>query len=330
MGIHDRDYYRAESKYLGADARVQACVVLTVIYVSVFLLQLATREENFAGQLGQSPVTALMELRASKVMEGEVWRVFTYAFVHDPNNIFPIAFNILFLVFFGRHVEDIYGWKEFLAYYLCSGVLAGLAFVLASTAAQNGGALFGPAASVTATLFLYALHFPRRTILLFFVIPCPVWFVVVFNVLNDVVGFFGGRLHPAAFVAHAAAAGFAYVYFHYSLRVVNWLPGLPSGAARRKKSKPKLHLFEGTPDDDLKSSTAGSGIPAAPAYASAHAGTSGGPTPSTNLDEHLEAKLDEVLEKVKKHGQESLSEDERAVLFRASEIYRKRRKSGGA
>ena len=47
------------------------------------------------------------------------------------------------------------------------------------------------------------------------------------------------------------------------------------------------------------------------------------------MDEHLEAKLDEVLEKVKKYSQESLSEEERAVLFRASEIYRKRRKSGG-
>jgi hypothetical protein len=47
------------------------------------------------------------------------------------------------------------------------------------------------------------------------------------------------------------------------------------------------------------------------------------------MDEHLEAKLDVVLEKVKKHGQESLNEDERAILFRASEIYRKRRKKIG-
>jgi hypothetical protein len=43
------------------------------------------------------------------------------------------------------------------------------------------------------------------------------------------------------------------------------------------------------------------------------------------MDEHLEAKLDEVLEKVKQHGQDSLSETEREILFRASEIYRKRR-----
>ena len=42
-----------------------------------------------------------------------------------------------------------------------------------------------------------------------------------------------------------------------------------------------------------------------------------------------QAKLDEVLEKVKKHGQDSLTDDERAVLFRASEIYRKRRKQIG-
>jgi hypothetical protein len=35
------------------------------------------------------------------------------------------------------------------------------------------------------------------------------------------------------------------------------------------------------------------------------------------------------LDKVKKHGQDSLTDDERAVLFRASEIYRKRRKQIG-
>jgi len=34
-----------------------------------------------------------------------------------------------------------------------------------------------------------------------------------------------------------------------------------------------------------------------------------------------------VLEKVQKHGKDSLTEGEREILLRASEIYRKRRQS---
>jgi hypothetical protein len=46
------------------------------------------------------------------------------------------------------------------------------------------------------------------------------------------------------------------------------------------------------------------------------------------VDEHLEAKLDQVLEKVARSGKESLTEDEREVLLKASEIYKKRRRPG--
>ena len=46
---------------------------------------------------------------------------------------------------------------------------------------------------------------------------------------------------------------------------------------------------------------------------------------SSDVDEHLDAKLDAVLEKLSRHGRESLTESERAILQRASEIYKKKR-----
>jgi hypothetical protein len=50
------------------------------------------------------------------------------------------------------------------------------------------------------------------------------------------------------------------------------------------------------------------------------------PRPKEAADENLEAKVDQVLEKVSKHGQESLTPEERDILFKASELYKKRRK----
>jgi hypothetical protein len=50
------------------------------------------------------------------------------------------------------------------------------------------------------------------------------------------------------------------------------------------------------------------------------------PSPrSGDVDEHLEAQVDAVLEKVSRHGQDSLTDSEREILFRASEVYKKKR-----
>jgi len=45
------------------------------------------------------------------------------------------------------------------------------------------------------------------------------------------------------------------------------------------------------------------------------------------VDEQLEAKLDQVLEKVARFGRESLTSEEQQILQRASEIYKRRREN---
>ena len=47
--------------------------------------------------------------------------------------------------------------------------------------------------------------------------------------------------------------------------------------------------------------------------------------PAADVDEQLEAKLDAVLEKVARSGQASLTDTERQILLRASEVYKRRR-----
>ena len=46
---------------------------------------------------------------ALAVLHGWIWQFVTYAFVHDPGSIWHILFNMLFLWWFGRDVEDLYG-----------------------------------------------------------------------------------------------------------------------------------------------------------------------------------------------------------------------------
>jgi hypothetical protein len=42
-------------------------------------------------------------------------------------------------------------------------------------------------------------------------------------------------------------------------------------------------------------------------------------------EEQLEAKMDAILEKISRSGKESLTESERQVLLRASEVFKRRR-----
>ena len=81
-----------------------------------------------------------------------------------------------------------------------------------------------------------------------------------------------------------------------------WLPGRI--ALPRFRSRPKLRVYRPEPRPE-------------PVTAA---------VPRSEPDAHLEEELDAVLEKVARHGRDSLTERENQILMRASEIYKRRRK----
>ena len=145
MGIYDRDYYRKEGpSYLDSFAlRGQATKWLLIVTICVFILQLVTRVQTPRGwQAGV--VTNWLVLKPELVMQGEVWRLVTYAFLHSDGTGFPvdnafwthIVFNMWLLFLFGHYVEDIYGRWEFIAFYLTAALVGGLALARATSHAQ--------------------------------------------------------------------------------------------------------------------------------------------------------------------------------------------------
>ena len=140
MGIYDRDYYRSDSSGFMAFAnRGAVCKWLIAINVAAFVLQQVTRPGPAAPNAGEPGLfTELFALQRSLVMEGRVWRLLTYAFLHDPGNLWHILFNMLFLWWFGADMEDLLGPREFLAYYLVAAVLGGLGFMFAGLVGSAG------------------------------------------------------------------------------------------------------------------------------------------------------------------------------------------------
>jgi membrane associated rhomboid family serine protease len=305
MGIYDRDYYRREGpSFLGSfTGRGQVCKWLILINAGVFVLQLLSPGHRGGGGL----LMDALSLDPQRVWDGQIWRLLTYAFLHDPQSIFHIVFNMLFLWWFGHDMEEMYGSKEFLGFYLVAAVLGGVAFQLAwalSWIPHVGGHVqcIGASGAVTAVMVLYALHFPTRVIYLWFFFPIPIWVFVGFQVFMDSFQFLSRVDTGTAVTVHLGGAAFGLGYYKSQVRLLSFWSSLRSW--QRKRSRPPLRVYREEPV-------------AAPAR---------GPAPRTReVDETMEARVDAVLEKVARSGQASLTEDERQILLRASEVYKRRR-----
>ncbi|MSQ97062.1 MAG: rhomboid family intramembrane serine protease [Gemmataceae bacterium] len=310
MGIQDRDYYRNEGPSVldSLMPRGLVCRWLIGINVAVWVVQLvAAHAARVPGQETQSYgwITDWFILDVNKVMAGEVWRLFTFAFLHSTDiGSFHIVFNMLFLWWFGSDIEQLYGHKEFLAIYLVSVVFGGVAYE-AWGLTQVVRPCLGASGAVTTMLILCALHYPRRIIHVFGILPMPIWLFAILNVAQDTVVFVGGQKTVVAVVVHLAGAVFAVAYYKWQRSITDVFGGWMWWKAPRARAR--LKVFRPDPEDEE------------PVAVSAIS------TSSASVDEHLEAKLDAVLEKIAKTGKESLTQQEEAILKQAAEMYKRRR-----
>src|SRR4030043_2449906 len=102
-----------------------------------------------------------------------LWQLVTYIFLHG--DLFHIFFNLFSLWMFGGELENYWGSKKFLFYFLYCGIGAGIGTVLLSSNPVIGasGAIFG-------ILLAFGWLFPNRPILLmFFPVPIPAKYMVI-------------------------------------------------------------------------------------------------------------------------------------------------------
>jgi membrane associated rhomboid family serine protease len=243
------------------------------------------------------------ELDTRKVVyEGQVWRLLTHAFCHDRYGIFHIFFNMLFLYWFGCTIESMYGSREFLLFYLTSAVVAGLAFV--GLDLYTGSAIPGIGASgaVMAVTMLYAVHFPREPIYVFWLIRVEMRWLIIFYVIFD--------LHPVllalagehmftgiANAAHLGGLAFGFVYGWYQWRLA---PLVESVFRLRWPRRGRLRLVS-APLEERR--------------------------PAREPDPEM-SRLDQLLQKIGESGQASLTDEEMAFLRKTSERMKNRSHGG--
>ncbi len=150
------------------------------------------------------------------------WQFLTYMFLHSPSDIFHLLFNMFSLWMFGSTLENLWGPKRFLLFYLFCGFFAGVthmgAIAVELSFLERGyeaGAvsletlqrtaftsMMGASGGVMGVLAAFAYTFPNDRL---FILPIPFpvkvkWFIlalVAFDLFNGLTGRDTGVAHFA-------------------------------------------------------------------------------------------------------------------------------------
>jgi membrane associated rhomboid family serine protease len=244
------------------------------------------------------------------------WTVVTYMFVHA--SLWHIGFNMLSLWMFGPRIEHIWGAKSFTYFYLWCGLGGAVAHLLL----KSDVGLVGASAAVMGVLLAYALRWPDEEVYLFGVIPMKTrWLVVWLVLVNLAMGIASNKSSSGiGWFAHLGGLAFGWVYLRVSAfggldnfrRWVSPVPDEPEDAFRAiprvRPRRERGDRAEGI-DEVVAKSNAVIARPARPA-----------PLPKATTDSTSASgeRLDLVLDKISKHGIESLTSEELQILEETS------------
>lgn len=191
---------------------------LIIANVVVFLIQ------QVAGRM----MDVYFGLVPAAFWHGYVWQIFTYMFLHG--GFMHIFFNMFVLWMFGRILEEVWGPKRFLTFYLICGLGAGL--VNAIVMPNSPIPTIGASGAIYGLLMAFAILFPNQLIFLWFLFPIKAkYFVAIMAAIELFAGF--NPNSPVAHFAHLGGMAFGYVYLMWP----RWRRKAKNAQAQREHEK---------------------------------------------------------------------------------------------
>lgn len=101
----------------------------------------------------------------------QLWRIVTYAFVHDPSSPFHIIFNALMLYLIGTPLEERWGERRFFIFIMTAIIMGGILVCLCFLVGLSKASVLGFSAATMALIIAWGLTFSSQTIYIFGVLP---------------------------------------------------------------------------------------------------------------------------------------------------------------
>ena len=346
MGYQDRDYYRDSYTPQREPMKIiYKIIILNVILwlANAFLtppqvMKYRDPDTNSIVQVANSgAITETLTLHHSDVYKPWLyWKFITCGFAHDSSNAWHLIGNMIGLFFLGRFVEERYGSKQFLGFYLAAIVVGNLFWIFCSY--MNGTlrpdsdmGLLGASGGVTATVILFAITYPKVTLVLFPIpIPMPAWVFGLFLVGSDMYGAMHGEGlmgNNVAYTVHLSAAAFAAAYYF-----LNWnftrLGAFVLGdfkTAMHFKASPRVRYHEDDrydDDDDLFRTRSQNAVSSSINDSSNYAQRE----KEARMEAELADEVDRILRKISQTGRDSLTRAEERTLQTYSELLQRKKR----
>ena len=287
--LEDRDYMR-QPEY---GRHMSLTVVLLIVNAIVFVFKLVV--SGYSRSLFIE--NHYFALSVEGLKNGFVWQLLTFQFMHA--GLWHLVFNCWAIYVFGRAIEETLGWKKFLILYLSSGIVGGIFQVLAALLWPGlfGGPVVGASAGGFGLIAAFAVLFPERELvmLLFFILPIRLSAKMLL-MLSAVLALIG-IVFPVDHIANAAHLGgiLTGVVFIRQFIQGRWRQsGFGSG-------------------DDAPGEFITDWVGKSSLWRSA----SNKPDEDLSTDEFVKSEVDPILDKISRHGIQSLTAREREILEKA-------------
>lgn len=265
-------------------------LIVKIVGVLTFLFNLETSQVPFL-------VYWLSVPAETSALLGRPWTVFSYMFLHE--GFLHILMNMLWLFWFGRIFLSYLDQKKLVSIYLIGGLTGAATYIFAFNlfpvfeTVRFGSYALGASASVMAVVFATVIYAPNHVVHLVFIGPVKIRYIALFFIAMDILSISGGN--AGGHLAHLGGAFYGWLFISQLRKGKDISSGFnsltDSFLSLFKKRKMKVSYKNSQKMDDKE---------------------------YNKTKKQNQGQLDSILEKIAKSGYDSLSKEEKEILFKSS------------
>lgn len=265
-------------------------VLVALVRLAFFLMNVPSAYDGMIHWFGVPSNT--------EVLLSRPWTLITYMFLHF--DFFHIFFNMIMLYIGGRLFKEFLGEQRLTGTYLLGGLAGGLFFILTYNLfpvfqeARYVSVAIGASASVLAIFIAIATYMPNYELPLIILGRIKLKYIAFFFIVIDLISIDKGN--PGGHLAHLGGAlwGFGYIMLLKGGKdpgkfVTVWIRALANIFKPKPKMRVEYHNRKPVSDDEYNRQRA-----------------------------ENQKKMDSILDKISKHGYQSLTTREKEILFKLS------------